>query len=214
MPAPHAGHPAPPPLDPAIHLDRDLRAELATKRVGIAGLGGLGSNVAWMLVRSGVRRLVLADFDDVDASNLNRQFYFTDQVGLPKHEALPENLRRIEPGLELEACRVRLSAEDIPLLFGHVDVLVEAFDSAEAKAMIMRAALRQLPETPLVAASGLAGYGPLEQIMVHRMGERLWVIGDMVSDVRQGLPLFASRVTAAAAEQAHLVIRILLGLEG
>lgn len=189
-----------------------VRARLAEATVGIIGLGGLGSNAAMMLVRSGVRRFVLADFDRVEQSNLARQLYFPDQLGRLKTEALTETLLRIEPGLDLTLVSDRVYADDIPRVFGSVDVLLEAVDSAEDKAMIVETASDKLPDTPLIWVAGLAGCASANAIATQRVGETVWVVGDLEADIRDGLPLLASRVMTAAAHEAHIATRILLGL--
>ena len=185
---------------------------LASARVGIIGLGGLGSNAAMMLVRAGVRSLVLADFDRVEPSNLNRQLFFSDQVGRPKPDALAETLTRIEPTLELTLVRDRVTAANLATVFSGVDVLLEAVDSAQDKEMIVGTASDALPDTPLVWVSGLAGCASADAISTQRVGEKVWVVGDLESDIRDGLPLLASRVMVAAAHEAHIAARILLGM--
>jgi sulfur carrier protein ThiS adenylyltransferase len=198
---------------PACPLDQTgVRARLAGATVGIIGLGGLGSNAAMMLVRSGVRHLVLADFDRVEQGNLARQLYFPDQLGKLKTEALAETLARIEPGLDLTLVAERVEADDILRLFGAVDVLLEAVDSAETKTMIVETASDQLPDTPLVWVAGLAGCATANAIATQRVGETVWVVGDLEADIRDGLPLLASRVMTAAAHEAHIATRILLGM--
>ena len=177
--------------------------------VGIAGLGGLGSAVAVALARIGVGRLILADFDVVEPSNLNRQQYFIDQLGQTKAEALEANLRRINPFVEYETHCVRLTPENIPTLFAEVGVLVEAFDRADQKAML----LQSFPGKPIVAASGLAGYGSGESIGVRRMGERIYIVGDLETGAAPGCGLMAPRVGIAAHMQANVVLRLLLGEE-
>jgi sulfur carrier protein ThiS adenylyltransferase len=176
--------------------------------VGIAGLGGLGSAVATALARSGVGRMVLVDFDVVEASNLNRQHYFYDQIGRAKAEVLKENLRRINPFLEYEAHHARITAGNASEWFGGVDVLVEALDRADQKAMLLNACRG----VPVVAASGLAGLASCASIGVRKMGEKLFVVGDFESEMSQGV--LASRVGVVANMQAHLVVRILMGAEG
>ena len=178
--------------------------------VGIAGLGGLGSAVAVALARIGVGRLILADFDVVEPSNLNRQQYFIDQLGLPKAEALETNLRRINPYVQYEAHCVRITPENIEELFGEVDVMVEAFDRADQKAML----LQSFNGGPIVAASGMAGHGSGETIGVRKMGENIYVVGDLETGAAPGCGLMAPRVGIAAHMQANLVLRILLGEEG
>jgi sulfur carrier protein ThiS adenylyltransferase len=178
--------------------------------VGIAGLGGLGSAVAVALARLGVGRLILADFDVVEPSNLNRQQYFIDQIGRPKAEALEANLKRINPYVDYKAHCVRVTPENINALFSKVDVLVEAFDRADQKAML----LQSFNGAPIVAASGLAGYGPSETLGVRRLGERIHVVGDLETGAAPGCGLMAPRVGIVAHMQANLVLRILLGEEG
>jgi len=196
---------------PDTSLDPELRARLRECTVAIIGCGGLGSNVAEMLVRSGVGRLVLVDFDVVDERNLNRQFFFRDQIGMPKVIALAENLRRIRSDVRLDTVQERASAETLVGISRGACAIVEAVDDAATKAMIVNTALERLPEIPLVTASGLAGYGSTNAIVTERMADNLYVVGDLTSDVRDGHPLFASRVMAAAAAQAHAVVRVLLG---
>jgi sulfur carrier protein ThiS adenylyltransferase len=182
-------------------------------RVGIAGLGGLGSQVAIALARTGVGTMVLADFDVVEPSNLNRQQYFVEQIGMHKGEALTETLRRINPYLKLELHPVRLTAENVPEIFRGCQVLVEAFDRADQKAMLVETALTRLTETWVVAASGLAGYGPADLIRTHRLGPRLFVVGDLETAAQPGTGLMAPRVGVAAHSQANVTLRILLGDE-
>jgi sulfur carrier protein ThiS adenylyltransferase len=165
-----------------------------------------------MLVRSGVRHFVLADFDRVEESNLARQLYFPDQLGRLKTDALSETLLRIEPGLDLTLVAERVRADDIPRLFEAVDVLLEAVDSAETKTMIVETAADRLPDKPLVWVAGLAGCATANAIATQRIGENIWVVGDLEADIRDGLPLLASRVMTAAAHEAHIATRILLGM--
>lgn len=177
--------------------------------VGIAGLGGLGSAVAVALARIGVGRLILADFDVVEPSNLNRQQYFIDQLGMKKSEALVANLKRINPYVDYQAHCVRVDPENIGTLFGEVDVMVEAFDRADQKAMIMQ----HFKTAPLIAASGLAGYGPGETIGVRKMGKQIYIVGDLETGAAPGCGLMAPRVGIAAHMQANMVLRLFLGEE-
>lgn len=182
-------------------------------RVGVAGLGGLGSQVAIALARTGVGTLVLADFDVVEPSNLNRQQYFVEQIGVHKVEALEKTLRGISPYIRLEVHPVRLLKENIPEIFNGCRVLVEAFDRADQKAMLVETALTSLPDTWVVAASGVAGFGPADAIRTHRLGPRLFVVGDLETAARPGTGLMAPRVGVAAHSQANLALRILLDQE-
>jgi sulfur carrier protein ThiS adenylyltransferase len=191
--------------------DAAVRARLAGSRVSIVGCGGLGSNSAMMLVRAGVRSLTLVDHDVVEESNLNRQMFFRDQLGMPKTQALAQTLRRIEPGLDLTLVQHRVTAGDLCGIVGDADVVVEAVDQADVKAMIANVLLRDRPGTPLVGASGLAGFDSANDISTECVADDFYLAGDQRSDVRKGLPLLAPRVMTAAAHQAHAVVRILLG---
>ncbi|MBP5233991.1 MAG: sulfur carrier protein ThiS adenylyltransferase ThiF [Planctomycetes bacterium] len=192
------------------YLSENERAVLESARVGVAGLGGLGSNVLCHLARAGARRFVAADFDVVAASNLNRQFYFADQVGMKKVEALAANLRRIDPELELDFRDLRLTAENLPGFFAGCDVVVEAFDQAEAKAMLIGAMAKT--GVPVVAASGLAGFGESNAIRLRQVNDQLYIVGDLTRGVGAGLAPASPRVGIAAAMEANAVVAILLGI--
>ena len=181
-------------------------------RVGIAGLGGLGSAVAVALTRTGIGRLVLADFDVVETSNLNRQQYFVDQIGQLKTDALRENLERINPCVALETHACRLDADNVAQVFADVDVLVEAFDNPAAKAMLVEASTAAFPHRPIVMASGMAGVGPANTIRTHHIAGNIYVAGDLTSAAGPGHGLMAPRVGVAAHHQACAVLRLLLGL--
>lgn len=190
---------------PGVH-DRLKRAV-----VGIAGVGGLGSAVAVALARVGVGTLVIADFDVVEPSNLNRQQYFVDQIGRFKVEALAENLRRINPYVTVEKSGLMLSPDNTPTVFSTCQIVVEAFDRADMKAMLVNSLLESLPHCTIVAASGMAGYGINNSITTKRITERLYLVGDGVSEAKPGSGLMAPRVGIAAHHQANQVIRIILG---
>jgi sulfur carrier protein ThiS adenylyltransferase len=181
--------------------------------VGIAGLGGLGSSVAVALARVGVGHLILVDFDLVEPSNLNRQQYFLDQLGMPKVEALKDNLNRINPYVHVEGHEVALDRENIPRIFSRTRIVVEAFDRAEMKEMLITTIMDNLPDHVVIAASGLAGYGPNNHIRTERIAKNLYMIGDQISAARPGWGLMAPRVGIAAHQQANLVLRLILGEE-
>jgi sulfur carrier protein ThiS adenylyltransferase len=204
-----AARECPAPLQPAD--DPALRARLASSHVAIVGCGGLGSNAAAMLLRSGVGRLTLIDFDAVEEGNLNRQMFFRDQIGRPKVDALAETLRRIKPDAELSLVRECMDPDNLLPTVEAADLVIEAVDRAEVKAMIVNVLTREAPGLPLVGASGLAGVASANEVVTEQIGESFWLVGDLHSDVRDGLPLLASRVTVAAAHQAHVAIRVLLG---
>lgn len=181
---------------------------LGAVRVGIAGAGGLGSNVAVHLVRSGVRRLVIADFDHVAASNLNRQFFFCDQVGMAKVTALKANLLRINPDLDLEMQDVRLDAGNIRAVFASCQVLVEALDQAQDKKMMADAFMAD--SRLLVCASGIGGWGRSDRIRTLRLRDGFWLVGDGESEVSVSVPPTSAVVGIAAAKQADVVIEMIL----
>lgn len=189
----------------------ELRVRFEGAHVAICGLGGLGSNVAIALARSGVGTLDLFDFDRVDVSNLNRQQYEVAQLGMPKTEALAANLARIAPFCQVNTTTMRIIESDIPGLFDADDVVCECFDKPEAKAMLVQGVLEAYPGKPLVAASGMAGLSTANTIRTRRVGSSLYLCGDGESDVADGLGLISSRVLACAAHEAHMVLRLLAG---
>lgn len=188
------------------------RERLAEARVGVAGLGGLGSHIAVMLARSGVGMLHLVDFDRVDESNLNRQHYFREHLGCRKTDALAEQLLRIDPQLELALDCVRVDAGNAAALFAGERIVCEAFDDAACKAELVNALLTGT-EATVVAGNGMAGAGPAEAVVTRRAGRRLYVCGDGATDVADAA-LYAPRVTLCAAQQALVALRLALGLEG
>lgn len=192
-------------------IGRPARERLACARVGIAGAGGLGSNIAVMLARSGVGHLVVADFDEVDESNLNRQHYFRRDIGRPKVIALAEQLCGIDSAIDIRTYRTRVTEENAREIFGACEIVCEAFDDAQAKAMLVEQLLTMKTGPTVVAGSGMAGIGPASDIVTRRVGRRLFVCGDGKSDVEAGDVLFAPRVTLCAAQQALVVLRIILG---
>jgi len=188
-----------------------VHTKIKNSCVGIAGVGGLGSNIAIALARVGVGKLVLADFDLVEPSNLNRQQYFIDQIGLPKVTALQDNLLRINPAVKVEAHHQRVTTENLTTLFAKVDVMVEAFDAADQKAMLTSNFLAKVADTPLVAASGMAGFEPSNSIQTQKISSRLYLCGDGITAAEPGRGLMAPRVGIAAHHQANAVFRLLLG---
>ena len=190
-----------------------VHQKLKDSTVGIAGLGGLGSVVAIALARIGVGTLILVDFDVVEPSNLNRQQYLVHQIGMPKVEALRENISKINPYVNLRIHQERLERDNVERLFKDVDVVVEAFDRADQKAMLINAVSEKLPETYMVAASGVAGYGDSNEIKTARFSSRIFIVGDQKTAARPGVGLMAPRVGIAAHHQANMVVRILLGEE-
>jgi len=180
-------------------------------RVGIAGAGGLGSAIAIALARTGIGFIKIADFDVVEPSNLNRQQYFIDQIGLPKVHALRANLQRINPLVTVDVYHGKITAQNMKDLFADVDILVEAFDAADQKAMLANTFLPTFPEKYLVAASGMAGYEPGNSIRTQKINERFYLCGDNLTSAGPGCGLMAPRVGIAAHHQANAVLRLILG---
>lgn len=193
------------------YLTEDERAILGATRVGIAGAGGLGSNCAMHLVRAGLRHLVICDFDVVNESNLNRQFFFRDQIGQKKVVALEANLRRIAPDLDLEMRDVTLDATNVATIFAACEIVVEAFDSADAKAMLFGTLLPR--GVRVVGASGIAGWGRSGTLAPRRLGRNLVMVGDGTSGVAPECAPNSPRVGIAAAMEANTVVALLLNKE-
>jgi sulfur carrier protein ThiS adenylyltransferase len=178
--------------------------------VGVAGLGGLGSNVAIALARMGVGTLILVDFDIVEPSNLNRQQYFMEHLGSYKSVAMTEILGKINPYLSVVSHRVMLNPENIPAIFQKAHVVIECFDRADQKAMLIETVSDALPEVYLIGASGLAGYGDSNRIQTRQLSDRVYIVGDLVSGVEPGRGLMAPRVGIAAGHQANLAVSLLM----
>lgn len=189
---------------------RTVYEKLKAATVGIAGLGGLGSNVAVALVRAGIGKLVIADFDAVEPSNLNRQNYFLEQVSSDKVKATIENLKKINPYAEIEGVSVKLEPENIPVIFKTCPIVAECFDKAGSKQMLIETILGSMEKTIVVAASGLAGYGKSNEIKTKRISERLIMVGDGENGIEKGLSLMACRVIIAAGHQANAIVELLI----
>jgi len=176
--------------------------------IGIAGCGGLGSNCANSLIRSGFKKLLIVDYDKVEASNLNRQFYFQDQIGRNKVDCLKENLLRINPQAKITTYCQRLEKDNILDIFEPCPIVVEAFDKAEYKSLLIETLLphKQL----IVSASGLAGYGSSDEIKIHKIKPNLVIVGDLKSEASPDLPPISPRVNIAAAKQADIILEYIL----
>ncbi|MZQ74808.1 MAG: sulfur carrier protein ThiS adenylyltransferase ThiF [Peptoclostridium sp.] len=178
--------------------------------VGIAGIGGLGSNAAVSLARIGIGRLVLADFDVVDESNLNRQYYMIRHLGMKKAQAIQQVIGDINPQVDVESHDVYIDSHNAPEIFKDADIIIEAFDVASCKAKFVNSILQNTGKK-VIAASGLAGVGSANSIVTRRVSERLYIVGDGVSGLSEGEKLLASRVAIAANHQANLAVRLLIG---
>ena len=187
----------------------DVQKKISSGAVAICGLGGLGSNIAISLARAGIGKLILIDFDRVDITNLHRQQYKADQLGMSKAQALKENLLEIAPYVTIETHSVLISENNAEALLEKADIICEAFDDAECKAMLVNIVTERMPEKYLVAASGMAGMGSANTIQTRRISKQFYLCGDGASDVSEAGSLVASRVMLCAAHQAHTVLRIL-----
>ncbi len=190
-----------------------IQQALSLGRVAIAGLGGLGSNVAFALARLGVGHLHLIDFDRVDLTNLNRQQYLLCHVGQWKTDALKAQLLQINPYLDLVTSCTRVTEDNIQTLFADESIICEAFDDPEAKALLVNGILEQFPEKKLVCASGMAGFGSSNAIHTRRIGQNFYLCGDETTDLGEGVCLMAPRAALCAAHQSNLITRLLLGEE-
>ena len=194
-----------------IRHGEDLQNKISAARVAVCGLGGLGSNIAIALARAGVGHLHLIDFDRVDLTNLNRQQYAVGQLGQYKTDALRETFSLVSPYCDVTCHTVRVTEENLPDLLRNEDYICEAFDRAEAKAMLVSGVLEHFPEKYLVAASGLAGLGSANTIQTRRVSQRFYLCGDGTSDSSVGLGLVASRVLVCAAHEANMILRLIAG---
>ena len=187
----------------------DVQKKFSAATVAVCGLGGLGSNIAIALARAGIGRLILIDFDRVDITNLHRQQYKANQIGKYKTDALFENLKEIAPYIDMELHTVRVTEENAEELLKDADIICEAFDNAQTKAMLTNFVLETMPSKFLVAASGMAGFGSANSIRTRKITRKFYLCGDKQSDVDWEGSLVASRVMLCAAHQAHTVLRIL-----
>ena len=187
----------------------EFHEKISSTTVAVCGLGGLGSNIAIALARVGIGKLILIDFDKVDITNLHRQQYKTNQIGIYKTEALQYNLKEINPYLETEIHTVCVDENNAKDLLKDCDIICEGFDNAECKAMLTNFVLEEMPEKYIVSASGMAGLCSANAIHTRKISKRFYLCGDGISDVKDGIGLVSSRVMLCAAHQAHTVLRII-----
>lgn len=187
----------------------DLHKRFSAATVAICGLGGLGSNISISLARAGVGKLILIDFDRVDITNLHRQQYKANQIGHYKTEALRENLLEIAPYVEIKTITEKITEKNFPHLLKDADIVCEAFDNAEAKAMLVNGVLEHLPQCYLVSGSGMAGMDTPNTIKTQRVTKKFYLCGDKVSDVATATGLVAPRVMLCAAHEALTILRII-----
>ena len=186
--------------------------KLKKAKVCILGLGGLGSNVAVLLARSGIGYLKLVDFDIVEASNLNRQQYRISHIGIKKTEAMKSIIREINPFVEVDILNIKVYRENIYSIVGDIEIVVEAFDRAETKAMTLEELLTNKNKI-VVSASGMAGLGSANEIVTRKIKDNFYLIGDNYSDYEEYSGIMSTRVMICAAHQANMVLRLILGEE-
>ena len=194
----------------AERLGKDAADKLRSSTIGIAGLGGLGSNIAMLLARSGVGRLVIADFDTVELSNIHRQNYPLESIDMKKTAATAEEIERINPWCRIEQHDVKITKDNISI-FSDCDVVCEAFDDAEQKIMLIES-LSEM-NMKIVSGNGMAGIASANSIITKKVGSDIYICGDGITDVKENGSLMPSRVAVCAAHQANAAIRIILGLE-
>lgn len=186
----------------------EIQQKLCRARVAVAGLGGLGSNIAVALARIGVGHLHLIDFDRVDLTNLNRQHYFIRHLGRYKTEALQEQLLQINPYLSIRTDCMKITEADVPTLFAEDDIICEAFDVPENKAMLVNVVLEGLPQKYLLSGNGMAGYGRSNAIQTRKVSSRFYLCGDEISG-NDSQSLMAPRVAICAAHEANMVVQLI-----
>ena len=197
----------------AVRYGEENFKKLQEARVAICGCGGLGSHIALSLARVGVKKLVLADFDVVEPSNLNRQQYFVRHIGLKKTQALKELINDVNPFVEVETHDIFLDEKNVASVFGECEILCEAFDNVAGKAMILNEAGASLKEKKIIGASGMAGCFSSNLIKTIKFAKNVYLCGDLTNEAKIGQGLMAPRVAICANHEANLAIRLLMGLE-
>lgn len=193
--------------------DKDTKNKITTAKVAVAGLGGLGSNIAIFLARAGVGHLHLVDFDKVDITNLNRQQYDIRDIGTFKTTALSEKIKRFNPFIKITTNNSMVTEENVKDIFSSYPIICEAFDKAENKAMLVNCILSEFRDTKIVSASGMAGLYSPNIIKTRKINDRFYLCGDTKNEIDTNIPLFAPRVALCAAHQATTVLQIITGKE-
>lgn len=192
---------------PSVH------EKVKAAKVAIAGLGGLGSHIAIELARTGVGHLHLIDFDIVEPSNLNRQMYKIKHLGMYKTEALKQEIAEINPYINVEIDTVKVTQENVLAIFKADEIVCEAFDKPEVKAMLVNSLLEEKGDIKIVAASGMAGYASSNEIQTKKINKRLYICGDFYNEAKPGMGLMAPRVSICAGHQANMILRLILNIE-
>ncbi len=190
------------------YLNKKQLSEIGKSKIGIAGCGGLGSNLAHNLVRLGYRDFILVDHDDIENTNLNRQFFFINQIGKDKSSTLKENLLKINPDINVTTHKLNLTSENIKSIFNECNIVTECFDNTRSKQIFLE---NILDNKKYVAASGLGNLWNVEEIKIHKVKENLCIIGDLKSDTEDGISPLSPGVSIAAAKQAAVILEYTLG---
>lgn len=196
-----------------LRFTNEIHQKLKDAKVGIAGLGGLGSNIAAMLARSGIGNIHIVDFDKVDLSNLNRQNYYIKHLGMDKTTATENILKEINPYLNIKTDNIKITKKNATQIFKDDDIICEAFDKAETKAMFVNTFLSQNNGKKIISGNGMAGYKSSNLIQTKRKMKNLYICGDETSDIDEGMGLMSPRVNICAGHEANMVIRLILGYE-
>ncbi|MBF0522134.1 MAG: sulfur carrier protein ThiS adenylyltransferase ThiF [Candidatus Omnitrophica bacterium] len=186
------------------YLSKKQLAQIQSVQVGIGGAGGLGSNVALLLVRTGFKNLEILDSDKVDISNLNRQQYFLKDIGKDKTKVLKRRLLDINPDLQIKIHTIKWSAHNGSKFFKDCSIIVEAFDQVENKHAFVE--FYQDKAKTIVAGNGMAGINSPKPILVKKL-DNIYFVGDNTTDIRHGHPPLAPRVTLCAAMMAEAVLK-------
>lgn len=196
-----------------IRFSRQIHEKLRNAKVAIAGLGGLGSNIAIMLARSGIENIHIVDYDTVDLSNLNRQNYYINHLGMKKTMATMKILKEVNPYLKIKKDDIKLDKTNVAEIFKDDDIICEAFDDAKNKAMLITTLLKEYRDKKIISGNGMAGFDSSNLIKTKKKMKNLYVCGDEKSDINNGIGLMSPRVAICAAHQANMVIRLILEIE-
>ena len=187
----------------------ELHKKLKNAVVGVAGLGGLGSNIAIILARLGIGKLILADFDCVELLNLNRQQYFIKHIGMKKCDAIKEIIKEINPYIHIVTYNQKIDEKNALEIFSECSIVCEAFDNPDSKAMLVNTIMCKSDKIKLIASSGMAGYEICNDIVTRKINDRFYLCGDGISGAEKGRSLMAPRVAVCAGHQANQVIRLI-----
>lgn len=184
--------------------------KLKKSTIGVAGLGGLGSNIAIALARIGVGKLVLVDFDVVEPSNLNRQQYYIRHIGMYKTDAIKDLICEINPYVEIEVINKYINKSNALNIFNNCDVVIEAFDNPKCKAELVNTILVNTTKY-VIGGSGMAGSFSSNSIVTRKVTSKFYICGDEENEAKEGCGLMAPRVIIAAGHMSNMAVRILLG---